>query len=54
MGQTALVKARAGGWLTPDAMIVCEENAPLDPPQGFTREDKRKYGDTWITLLRQD
>ena len=35
-------------------MIVWEENAPLDPPQGFTREDKRKYGDTWITLLRQD
>jgi 16S rRNA (guanine966-N2)-methyltransferase len=51
MGQAALIKARAGGWLTPSAMIVCEENAPLDPPPGFTREDKRKYGDTWITLL---
>ncbi len=52
LGQTALTLARTGGWLTPDATIVWEENAPMDPPTGFTRTDKRKYGDTWVTLLR--
>lgn len=52
MGQVALSKALAGGWLTPDAMIVWEESAAMDPPDGFTRIDKRKYGDTWITVLR--
>lgn len=51
MGQVALAKALAGGWLAKDAMIVWEESAAMDPPDGFTRIDKRKYGDTWITLL---
>jgi 16S rRNA (guanine966-N2)-methyltransferase len=52
MGQTALAAARAGGWLAPDAMIVWEENAPMNAPEGFERTDKRKYGDTHVTLLR--
>ena len=52
MGQTALAAARAGGWLAPDAMIIWEENAPMNAPEGFERLDKRKYGDTHVTLLR--
>nr|WP_238936711.1 16S rRNA (guanine(966)-N(2))-methyltransferase RsmD [Sulfitobacter mediterraneus] len=52
MGQTALAAARTGGWLAPDAMIVWEENAPMNAPEGFERIDKRKYGDTHVTLLR--
>ena len=48
LGKVALTKALAGGWLGPDAM---EENAAMDAPDGFARRDKRKYGDTWITLL---
>ena len=32
-------------------MIVWEENAAMDAPDGFKRLDKRKYGDTWVTLL---
>lgn len=51
MGQAALTKALAGGWLDEGAMIVWEESAAMDPPDGFTRIDKRKYGDTWITFL---
>jgi len=54
MGQQALAAARAGGWLVQGALIVWEENAPMDAPQGFTREDRRKYGDTHVTLLRAD
>jgi len=36
-----VIKARRqAGWLTRNAMIVCEENAPLDPAPRFNREDK--------------
>lgn len=52
MGEQALTTARAGGWLTPDALIVWEENTVMMPPKGFSRVDKRKYGDTHVTLLR--
>ncbi|AXI43857.1 16S rRNA (guanine(966)-N(2))-methyltransferase RsmD [Sulfitobacter sp. SK011] len=53
MGQLALTAVRDGGWLAPDAMIVWEENAPMNAPHGFKRIDKRKYGDTHMTLLRR-
>lgn len=51
MGQKALAAARTGGWLAPGAMIVWEESAPMQPPEGFSRIDTRKYGDTHVTLL---
>lgn len=52
MGQKALTAAATGGWLAPDATIIWEENAPMTAPPGFTRLDRRKYGDTHVTLLR--
>lgn len=51
MGQSALARAAAGGWLATGATVVWEESAAMDPPEGFIRTDKRKYGDTWITML---
>jgi len=54
MGQRALGAARVGGWLLPSATIVWEESAPMDAPEGFTRTDKRKFGDTHLTLLRHE
>ena len=51
MGQKALTVAAAGGWLAIDAMIVWEEAAPMQAPEGFALEDHRKYGDTHVTLL---
>lgn len=51
MGQQAMTSALAGGWFAAGATIIWEENAPMDAPTGFTRLDKRKYGDTWVTLL---
>jgi 16S rRNA (guanine966-N2)-methyltransferase len=33
---------------------VWEESAPMDAPEGFTRTDKRKFGDTHLTLLRHE
>ena len=51
LGEAALAAARSGGWLAPDALIVWEENKPMQAPEGFDRIESRKYGDTHITLL---
>ncbi len=51
LGRAALSAAMNGGWLTEDALIVWEENAPMMAIDGFAREDTRKYGDTHITIL---
>ncbi|WP_116133035.1 16S rRNA (guanine(966)-N(2))-methyltransferase RsmD [Tropicimonas sp. IMCC34043] len=53
LGARALAAAETGGWLAPDALIVWEENAPQDPPEGFALLDCRHYGDTHITILRR-
>lgn len=52
LGKTALDAAQAGGWLAPGAVIVWEENAPQPAPPGFSPRDQRRYGDTWVTILR--
>ena len=52
LGARALASARAGGWLAPLATIVWEENAPQPAPEGFETLDQRRYGETWITILR--
>lgn len=54
LGQKALEAARDGGWIAPGALVVWEENSPMQPPAGFALEDSRKYGDTHITLLWAD
>jgi len=54
MGQQALSAARAGGWLAQGATVVWEESSPMDAPTGFTRNDRRKYGDTHVTILTVD
>ena len=51
LGLLALQAVQAGGWLAEDALVICEESAPLPVPTGFTLQDRRKYGDTHITLL---
>jgi 16S rRNA (guanine966-N2)-methyltransferase len=51
LGAKALLAALNGNWITYDAVIVWEENAPQIAPLGFERLDQRKYGDTHITIL---
>ncbi len=51
LGEAALRVALAGGWVAPDALIVWEENATLDPPDGLRLLETRKYGDTVISFL---
>ena len=44
--------AHEGGWLSPDALIVWEENAPQSAPPGFLLIDTRAFGDTHVTFLK--
>lgn len=52
LGEAALASLLAGGWLTPDALLVWEEGVAPLPPAGFDIADQRRYGDTHVTLLR--
>jgi 16S rRNA (guanine966-N2)-methyltransferase len=51
---TALVSARDGGWLAPDALAVVEEaaDAGFEPPPGFAAMERRAYQDTELIFLR--
>ncbi len=51
-GERAIAASLAGGWLAPDALLVWEENAPQEAPEGFIVTDRREYGGTHITILR--
>ncbi|MEM7439261.1 MAG: 16S rRNA (guanine(966)-N(2))-methyltransferase RsmD [Pseudomonadota bacterium] len=52
LGQAALVSAKTGGWLAQGALIVWEEGAEQSAPDGFDLLDTRKYGETWVHILR--
>jgi 16S rRNA (guanine966-N2)-methyltransferase len=51
MGEKALKAARDQNWLAEDALIVWEESAPQEAPEGFTLLQTRSFGDTHVTLL---
>jgi 16S rRNA (guanine966-N2)-methyltransferase len=54
LATAALSSARAGGWLTPNALIVVEEatKAQFTAPEGFREIDRRRYDDTEFVFLR--
>ena len=50
----ALASARAGGWLTNNALVVVEELAgAFKPPEGFEEIERHRYDDTEFTILRR-
>ena len=53
LGEKAVVSARDGGWIAPDAMIVLEESrsAVLTLPDGFVLDDRREYGGAAVHFL---
>ena len=55
LAERALVAARAGGWLTPDALVVVEEaaSAAFAAPDGYTELERRSYGESELIFLRQ-
>jgi len=52
LGAKALIAAKDGGWLAKDVLIVWEEGSEQTAPDGFDMQDARKYGDTWVHVLR--
>ena len=52
--EPALMALAQGGWIAPDAVIVCEHenHAALSVGDDFTVLDQRRYGDTQVTFLR--
>lgn len=54
LAEKALVSARAGGWLTDDALIVVEEaaDAAFTLPAGFEEVERRAYGETQVVFAR--
>lgn len=54
LGVRALAQADRGGWIAPDALIVCEDETEMEPPEGFLRVDARRFGATWLTFLRPE
>jgi 16S rRNA (guanine966-N2)-methyltransferase len=55
LAENALVSARDGGWLTPEALIVVEEakEAGFQAPEDFEEFERRPYDDTEFTFLRR-
>ena len=53
LAEQALTSARAGGWLTADALVVVEEaaKASFAAPDGFVERERRRYDDTEIIVL---
>ncbi|MFY9694368.1 MAG: 16S rRNA (guanine(966)-N(2))-methyltransferase RsmD [Xanthobacteraceae bacterium] len=54
LAEQALASARAGGWLSPQALIVVEETikARFASPKSFTELERRAYDDTEFIFLR--
>jgi len=54
LGEQALVAARNGGWLKPDALCVLEEAADTDCsiPDSFTLQERRASGESQLFFLR--
>ena len=48
LGEKALASS---GWIAPGALVVWEEGAPQNAPEGYADRDVRRYGDTQITIL---
>jgi 16S rRNA (guanine966-N2)-methyltransferase len=54
LAEEALLSARDGSWLTPEALIVVEEavKSAFAAPQGFAELERRRYDDTEFVILR--
>lgn len=54
LAEAALASAQAGGWLTPDALVVVEERTgAFTCPDGFRELERRPYDESELTLLER-
>jgi len=54
LGEAALDAALAGGWIAAGGLVVWEESAEISPPAALSLVEARRYGDTVISVLRQN
>jgi len=56
LGEKALIKAQAGGWLSQDATLILEESAgvTIALPAIFALQDKRVYGRSVLYFYKID
>src|SRR5262244_2661988 len=56
LAEKALASLRAGGWLTPGALLVVEEAlaAAFAAPDGYEELERRAYDDTEFVFLRSE
>lgn len=54
LAEKALIAARDGSWLKPDALVIVEEatDAAFNAPEGFAELERRRYDDTEFVFLR--
>jgi 16S rRNA (guanine966-N2)-methyltransferase len=53
LAEQALISARVGGWLAPEALIIVEEETgAFTLPPGFEHIERRSYDDTELSFLR--
>lgn len=52
LGTPAVAAAHGGGWIADGALVVWEERVEPAPPPGLTLLDRRRYGDTMVSILR--
>lgn len=54
LAEKALLSAREGGWLKPDALIVVEEETDVafNVPEGFSELERRRYDDTEFIVMQ--
>ena len=54
LGERAMINGLAGGWFSPDALFVLEEEVACHPDQvpGFEQIDKRQFGSTAMSFWR--
>ena len=55
LGEAALARLAAGGWLATDAVAVLERGAddPAGPPAGFQLIDERRWGAARVSFLKE-
>jgi 16S rRNA (guanine966-N2)-methyltransferase len=53
LGEEAMKMAIEGGWVSDNALIIWEENTPIDMPDGLHLIEARKYGGTVISFFER-
>lgn len=54
LGERAMASALAGGWIAPGALVIWEEAVAGGAPAGYVLMDRRRYGDTVVSVLRSE